>query len=494
VTARTGYDKAMRLHVAPALLPLVAAWVASVAGLRHARAADVTKPVADGVTLVTRTTSAPLVARVLKVTLGAPGVHLGATTSAQRRRTTSSYAKLVGAAAATNGDFFSYATYGTTGLAAGAGVKWADTKDDSTSANLAFDDAGRVDYFDASRVVTFDPTWMKGVVSGHPQVVNAGVALATNPAAAACTARNPRSAVGLSQDKKTLLLAVVDGRSSSSVGMTCTEVAALMRSFGAYDAFNLDGGGSSTLYLRGSGVVNRPSDGSERVVANHLAVYAPRLGSVGSVRGVVFADPDPKKPLEKAQVSLAGGTDSDTTDASGRYDLETVPGSFTVTAKKPGFTPKSVRVTVAVGADVTLDLGLKPDPLADFDGDGVVDGKDNCDEVKNPDQANRDGDDLGDACDKDDDGDDVADEDDNCPGVANKDQTDTDEDGIGDACDKAAPPPTVDGGPVDPAGPVAAEGVGAEAGCHVGSGRSGVGGAGVLLAAALAWRRRRARP
>ncbi len=466
-----------------------------------ASAADVTTSVADGVTMITRTTATPMVVRVLKVNLGAPGVHLGGTTSAQRKRTTSSYAKLVGAAAATNGDFFSYATYRTTGLAAGNGVKWADTQDDSTSANLAFDDAGRVETFDAGRTLVFDPTWMKGVVSGHPQLVNNGVTLATNPGSSACTSRNPRSAVGLSQDKKTLYLAVVDGRSSTSAGMTCTEVAALMKGFGAFEAFNLDGGGSSTMYLRGRGVVNRPSDGSERVVANHLAIYAPRLGSVGSVRGLVYAAPDPMKPLAKASVTLVGeGTD--TTDATGLYDLDTVPGTFTVTAKKAGFTTKSARVTVAAGADVKLDFALAADPNADFDGDGVPDGVDNCDEVKNPDQADKDKDLIGDACDGDDDGDGVADEDDNCPGLPNPDQADSDDDGVGDACAPKSGSDAgagADGGALPAEPPAGAEApAGAGEGCRVGRSSGGssdaAGGLALGVAVALAAGRRARRP
>ncbi|MDB4995522.1 MAG: hypothetical protein JWM74_2954, partial [Myxococcaceae bacterium] len=339
-----------------------------------ASAADTTKPIADGVTMITRTTATPNVIHALKADLTAPGVHLGATTSAQRKRPTSSYAKLVGAAAATNADFFSYATYGTSGLAAGGGVAWADTKDNASNALLAFDDAKRVELQNASKVTVFDPTWMKGVVSGHPQVVNAGVALATNPSGAACTTRNPRTAVGLSQDKKTLILMVVDGRSTASAGMTCTEVAAQMKSFGAFDAINLDGGGSTTMYLRGTGIVNKPSDGAERTVGNHLGIFAPRLGSVGAVHGSVFADPDPKKLITGATVSIAGGG-TDTTDATGLYDLETVPGMFAVTAKKPGFTTKSVNVTVGTGGDVKLDVGLVADPNADFDGDGVVDSR-----------------------------------------------------------------------------------------------------------------------
>jgi hypothetical protein len=71
----------------------------------------------------------------------------------------------------------------------------------------------------------------------------------------------------------------------------------------------------------------------------------------------------------------------------------------------------------------------------DDDRDGVNDGFDNCPGVFNPDQADFDRDTFGDACDADDDNDGVADAQDNCPIVANTDQADDDRDGLGNACD-----------------------------------------------------------
>ena len=73
--------------------------------------------------------------------------------------------------------------------------------------------------------------------------------------------------------------------------------------------------------------------------------------------------------------------------------------------------------------------------VLDGDGDGVVDGADNCPSTPNPDQANNDHDGLGDVCDPDDDNDGVADTADNCKTTANPNQADYDGNGRGDACD-----------------------------------------------------------
>jgi len=78
-----------------------------------------------------------------------------------------------------------------------------------------------------------------------------------------------------------------------------------------------------------------------------------------------------------------------------------------------------------------LNLGSIPDA----DGDGVIDGWDNCPSTANANQLDRDGDGSGDVCDSDDDGDGRSDGTDNCPSVPNADQANTDGDAQGNACD-----------------------------------------------------------
>lgn len=80
--------------------------------------------------------------------------------------------------------------------------------------------------------------------------------------------RAPRSAVGVTKAGK-IVFAVVDGRQEHSHGLTLTEFAELLVKFGVQNAINLDGGGSSALYVDGD-VVNSPSDGTERSVGSAL--------------------------------------------------------------------------------------------------------------------------------------------------------------------------------------------------------------------------------
>lgn len=87
--------------------------------------------------------------------------------------------------------------------------------------------------------------------------------------------RAPRSAIGVTEQNH-ILLVVVDGRRPpAALGVTYAHVAELMIALGAVHATELDGGGSSTLWARGLGVLNKPSDGHERKVGIALVVTAP---------------------------------------------------------------------------------------------------------------------------------------------------------------------------------------------------------------------------
>ncbi|HAW80254.1 MAG TPA: hypothetical protein DCX27_11420, partial [Balneola sp.] len=86
--------------------------------------------------------------------------------------------------------------------------------------------------------------------------------------------RHPRSALGFNADTTKFYFVTVDGRQSTSAGMTLTELGDFMLGIGAHNALNLDGGGSTTLVVHNE-VANSPSDGAgERKVANALMLVS----------------------------------------------------------------------------------------------------------------------------------------------------------------------------------------------------------------------------
>ncbi len=132
------------------------------------------------------------------------------------------------------------------------------------------------------------------------------------------TRRHPRTAIGATPSGDVWLV-VVEGRQSHSAGATLDELGRLMLRLGCTEAINLDGGGSSQIALRGM-VVNRPSDGSERPIANSVLI-AP-TGEGWPPRGDEFV------VKGSARVTVGSAAEYQVVDESGR----TVPNAVVVWA------------------------------------------------------------------------------------------------------------------------------------------------------------------
>ena len=100
------------------------------------------------------------------------------------------------------------------------------------------------------------------------------------------TSRHPRSMLGYNQDRSKLIFCVVDGRSALSSGAMYVELADIMKYAGAYDAINIDGGGSSSIFLPMFGAMNNPSDGHERACGNgvYCVLKAPEDDEIAEIR------------------------------------------------------------------------------------------------------------------------------------------------------------------------------------------------------------------
>jgi exopolysaccharide biosynthesis protein len=210
-------------------------------------------------------------AHAVRVDLDAPCVAVVATAVADRGLTVSEFARRVGAVVAINGDYFD-AALEPVGLAMGDGEVWARADERIRRQEVVGVGGRRVEIFPRAEPLRTPTVWMTGAVSGWPMIVEDCAPVARLPGSDFFTdAPHPRTAIGLSADRRRLLLVVADGRRVEVSGPTLPELAALMVELGACTALNLDGGGSSALWLR-ERIVNQPSDLVERPVANHLAV------------------------------------------------------------------------------------------------------------------------------------------------------------------------------------------------------------------------------
>ena len=131
-----------------------------------------------------------------------------------------------------------------------------------------------LDKKDSELVVNTNPDWkgVKHIISGGPYLVKNGEIFVdmTAQKLGAIGGRNPRTAIGYTADNN-LILVAVDGREGSSIGMTLNELARFMQSIGCVGAINLDGGGSTVMYVNGN-VVNHPQQKGGIPLSNALVL------------------------------------------------------------------------------------------------------------------------------------------------------------------------------------------------------------------------------
>lgn len=144
-------------------------------------------------------------------------------------------------------------------------------RDGVTSSRVDLSSAQRALLWDDGQAGTFE--WVEAGadhegfangLSGYPSVVNAGSALLEPELDSTfALSRHPRTALGIDALGHQIWF-VADGRTGYGDGLTLPELALVMVGLGAVDAVNLDGGGSTTMFVEGcstTGLVNFPSDG-----------------------------------------------------------------------------------------------------------------------------------------------------------------------------------------------------------------------------------------
>ena len=186
--------------------------------------------------------------------------------------TTSSIAAANDAILAINGDYYGFRDYG---YVVRDGIIYRDNySDDTDTAMVIYDDGSMASVVESevSAQSLVDDGALE-VLSFGPILIQDGNIVVDDSSSSHLNNKNPRTAIGMISPLHYVIV-VADGRSSSSEGLKLSSLASIMADLGCSEAYNLDGGGSSTLYFNGE-VINNPSENSltgERKVSDIVYV------------------------------------------------------------------------------------------------------------------------------------------------------------------------------------------------------------------------------
>lgn len=181
---------------------------------------------------------------------------------------TSEIAESVNAVLAINGDYYGAQEKG---YVIRNGELYRDTAIENQEDLVIYEDGsfGIINESDVAAQELIEKGAVQTLSFGPALVQNGKITVSQNEEVGQAMASNPRTAIGIIDDNHYVFV-VSDGRTSESAGLSLYELAEFMDSLGAETAYNLDGGGSSTMYFNGS-VVNNTTGGmgnSERSVSD----------------------------------------------------------------------------------------------------------------------------------------------------------------------------------------------------------------------------------
>jgi len=175
---------------------------------------------------------------------------------------TSAIASRVGAILAVNGDFYGFRD---TGYVIRNGILYRSTKKSNDAEDLVLWPDGTMEVIREGDV-TAEELLEQGalqVYSFGPGLVQDGeITVDSSSEVGQAKTSNPRTAIGMISPLHYVMV-VSDGRTSASAGLSLLQLAGIMKELGCREAYNLDGGGSTTMYFNGE-VVNNPTSGGKR--------------------------------------------------------------------------------------------------------------------------------------------------------------------------------------------------------------------------------------
>ena len=165
---------------------------------------------------------------------------------------------------AVNGDYYGA---NSSGYVIRNGVVYRDSvREDASNGDLAIykDGSFKIIYEDQVSANQLVQDGVVNLLAFGPSLVEDGeISVDTSTEVGQAMSSNPRTAIGII-DENHYIIVVSDGRTSESKGLSLYQMAEVMKSYGVKTAYNLDGGGSSTLYFNGQ-VINKPTTGGSKI-------------------------------------------------------------------------------------------------------------------------------------------------------------------------------------------------------------------------------------